>query len=217
MRSSFRSLLLVLACVVAGSVSARADLITLSVSEQGTGTLGGQAFTNRLLTFSASFPTALLASPACQSDGLCFIDNFVILPPGLGLDVTLTVPGIGTFLGEDLESVAFLYSGNLQDIFLEGIDAVGGRFSAPTSPRLLGGSCFANFDPSHCPIFFETNGGDLILSSVGNSYSTSVVITDTSAVSEPSAFTLLALGLIGLTTIFQRRLKISLQSQRPRF
>jgi hypothetical protein len=208
MRSFFRSLLLVLAFVVAGTVSARADLITLSVSEQGTGTFGGQAFTNQLLTFSASFPTTLLASPACQADGYCFIDNFVILPPGLGLDVTLTVPGIGTFLGEDLESVAFLYTGNLQNIVVEGIDAVGGRFGVPTPPDLLGDSCFVNFDPSHCPIFFGTNGGNLILSSVGNSYSTSVVITDTSAVPEPSALTLLATGLISMTAILGRRLKI---------
>ena len=133
MRSSFRSLLLVLACVVAGSVSVRADLITLSVSEQGTGTLGGQAFTNQLLTFSASFPAAMLAS-GCQADGSCFIDNEVILPPGLGLEVTLTVPGLGTFLGGDLESVAFLYTGNLQDVVVEGINAVGGRFDVPHRP-----------------------------------------------------------------------------------
>ena len=201
------SLLLVLAGVVAGSVSARADLITLSVSEQGTGTLGGQAFTDQLLTFSASFPTALLASADCQADGYCSIDNFVILPPGRGLDVTLTVPSIGTFLGTDLEVVAFLYTGNLQDIVVEGISAVGGRFSAPTSPRLLGTSCFVNFDPAYCPIFFGTNGGNLMLSSVSNSYSTSVVITDTSVVPEPSSLTLLATGLIGMTAILTRRLK----------
>ena len=217
MRSFFRSLLLVLACVVGGSVSARADLITLSISEQGTGTFGGQAFTNQLLTFSASFPTTLLASPACQSDGNCFIDNFVILPPGLGLDVTLTVPSIGTFLGEDLESVAFLYTGNLQDIVVEGIYAVGGRFGVPTDPIYLGQSCYDYLPDQYCPIRASTSGGDLILTSVGDTYSTNVVIADSSAVPEPSAFTLLALGLISLTAIFQRRLKISLQFQRPGF
>ncbi len=206
MRSSFRSLLLVLACVIAGSVPVRADLITLSISEEGTGTLGGQAFTNQLLTFSASFPITMLAS-ACQANGSCFIDNEVILPPGLGLDVTLTVPDLGTFIGGDLEAVGFLYTGNLQDIVVEGISAVGGRFDVPTSPNLLS-DCVDYLDPSHCPISFETNGGDLILTSVGDTYSTSVVITDTSAVPEPSALTLLATGLIGTTAIIRRRLKI---------
>ena len=59
MRSSFNSLLLLLAFVVAGPVSARADLITLSISEQATGTLGGR------LSPTSSLPSAAHSRRKC--------------------------------------------------------------------------------------------------------------------------------------------------------
>jgi hypothetical protein len=213
MRSSFNSLLLLFAFVVAGPVSARADLITLSISEQATGTLGGQAFTNQLVTFSGSFTTQVLAS--CQADFTCVagpgdfvIDNEADLPPAdLGLTVAITVGRLGTFVGEGVDYFEFLYTGNLEDIVVLDAGDSGGRFSLPADPNLIGPNCSDYTYQQYCPPKAFTSGGELILTSVGDTYSTNVVITDTSAVPEPSAFTLLALGLISLTTIFQRRFK----------
>ena len=224
MRSSFSSLLLLFAFVVAGSVSARADLITLSISERATGTLGGQAFTNQLLTFSGSFTTQMLAS--CQADLTCvegpgnlyIAYNEADLPPAdRGLTFTFAVGGIGTFVGEAVDYFDILYTGNLEDIVVEQAGDQGGFLDIPTPPEDLGASCIDYLGPFYCPIRAFTSGGDLMLTSVADSYSTSVEITDTSAVPEPPALTLLALGLISMTAIFQRRLKISLQSPTARF
>jgi hypothetical protein len=213
MRSSFNSLLLLLAFVVAGPVSARADLITLSISEQATGTLGAQAFTNQLVTFSGSFTTQVLAS--CQADLTCVdgpgvfsIDNEADLPPAdLGLTVTITVGGLGTFVGEGVDNFDFLYTGNLEDIVVLGAGDSGGRFGLPADPNLIGPNCSDYTYQQYCPPRAFTSGGELILTSAGDTYSTDVTITDTSAVPEPPALTLLALGLISVTAIFQRRLK----------
>ena len=102
MRSPVRVILLVTGLILASSFFAHADLITLSISEQGSGTLGAQAFTNQLVTFSGSFTTQVLAS--CQADFTCFegsgdffIDNEADLPPAdLGLTVIITVGRLGT-------------------------------------------------------------------------------------------------------------------------
>ena len=212
MRSSFNSLLLLLAFVVAGPVSARADLITLSISELGTGTLGGQAFTNQLVTFSGSFTTQVLAS--CQADFTCFegsgdffIDNEADLPPAdLGLKVTITVGGLGTFVGEGVDFFNFLYTGNLEDIVVLGAGDSGGRFSLPADPNLIGPNCSDYTYQQYCPPKAFTSGGDLLLTSVGDTYSTNVVITDTSAVPEPETLALLTTGLLGSAGILRRRL-----------
>jgi hypothetical protein len=65
MRSSFRSFLIVTTILVfGGACAAHADLITLSISEPASGTLGGQAFTNQPVTFIGSFTTEQFA--ACR-------------------------------------------------------------------------------------------------------------------------------------------------------
>jgi len=215
MRSSLHSFLLVLAFLAAGPVSARADLITLSISEQGTGTLGGQAFTNQLVTFSGSFTTETLA--ACQigliyqcgssPGGDFFFDT------GLGLSgnpspltVNISVGGLGTFIGENLDYVGFLYTGNLEGIVVWGEGDSGGHFDIPTPPQYLGAGCIDYLGPFYCPIRAYTSGGDLMLTSVADSYFTSVEITDTSAVPEPETLALLTTGLLGIAGILRRRL-----------
>jgi hypothetical protein len=201
MRSSFHSLLLVLGFVVAGPVSAHADLITLSISEPGSGTLGAQAFTNQPVTFTGSFTTEQLAAcsvpyiyESCvdpSSPGNYFIDS------GAGLVTKISVGGLGTFDGVNFDFFAFLYSGSLNDIVVEGAGDSGGHFGVPTNPLFLGDSCYDYMPSQYCPNQAFTSGGALILTSVGDTYSTSVVITDTSAVPEPETLALLTTGLLG--------------------
>ena len=211
MRSPIRVILLVTGLILASSFFAHADLITLSISEQGSGTLGVQAFTNQSVTFTGSFTTEQLAAcsvpyiyESCvepSSPGNYFIDS------GAGLVTKISVGGLGTFDGVNFDFFAFLYSGSLNDIVVQGAGDFSGHFGVPTNPIYLGDSCYNWLPGQYCPNQAFTSGGSLILTSVGDTYSTNVVITDTSAVPEPSAFTLLALGLISLTTIFQRRFK----------
>jgi PEP-CTERM motif len=205
MRSSFRSLLLVLPLVAAITVSARADLITLSISEQATGTLGSQAFTNQLLTFTESFTSE--AFVACQADYSCVEgDGQFFVDIESGLVTTITVGSLGTFLGTGVDGVLFDYSGNLATIVPLYAEDTGGRFAVPTSPETLGDSCSAYLSSYYCPIYAQTSGGDLMLTSVGDTYSTSVEISDTSAVPEPGTLTLLTTGLLGAAGILRRRL-----------
>jgi hypothetical protein len=201
MRSSFHSLLLVLGFVVAGPVSAHADLITLSISEPGSGTLGAQAFTNQPVTFTGSFTTEQLAAcsvpyiyESCvdpSSPGNYFIDS------GAGLVTKISVGGLGTFDGVNFDFFAFLYSGSLNDIVVEGAGDSGGHFGVPTNPLFLGDSCYDYMPSQYCPNQAFTSGGALILTSVGDTYSINVVITDTSAVPEPETLALLTTGLFG--------------------
>jgi PEP-CTERM motif len=210
MRSSIRSLLLVLTFVVAGNGSACADLITLSISEQGTGTLGGQAFTNQPVTFIGSFTTEQLAAcsvpysfESCvdpSDPGNYFIDSLD------GLVTKISVGGLGTFDGTGFDAFAFLYSGSPNDIVVQGAGDVGGHFGVPTNPIYLGDSCYNWLPSQYCPNQAFTSGGTLILTSVGDTYSTSVVITDTSAVPEPETLALLTTGLLGAAGILRRRL-----------
>jgi hypothetical protein len=201
-----------LAFVVVGPISARADLITLSISEQATGTLGGRAFTNQLITFSGSFTTQVLAS--CLADFTCDdgpgnfdIDNEADLPPAdLGLTVAITVGGLGTFVGEGVDYFNFLYTGNLEDIVVLAAGDSGGRFSLPADPNLIGPNCSDYTYQQYCPPRAFTSGGDLILTSAGDTYSTNVAITDTSAVPEPKTLVLLTTGLLGAVGILRRRL-----------
>ena len=203
MRSSFRSLLFVLAFVVAGSASARADLITLSISEQATGTLGSQAFTNQLLTFSGSFTSEEFA--ACRADLSCYIGpgQFELDISG-GLLTTITVGGLGTFLGTGIDSFQFAYTGDLEDIVVKEAEDSAGRFPMPTPPEVLGDSCYTYLS-IYCPVFAQTSGGDLMLTSVGDTYSTSVEITGTSVTPEPETLALLITGLLGSAGILRRR------------
>jgi len=208
MRSSFHSLLLVLGFVVAGPVSAHADLITLSISEPGSGTLGAQAFTNQPVTFTGSFTTEQLAAcsvpyiyESCvdpSSPGNYFIDS------GAGLVTKISVGGLGTFDGVNFDFFAFLYSGSLNDIVVEGAGDSGGHFGVPTNPLFLGDSCYDYMPSQYCPNQAFTSGGALILTSVGDTYSTSVVITDTSAIPEPETLALLTTGLLGAGLLRRR-------------
>jgi PEP-CTERM motif len=210
MRSPVRVILLVTGLILANSFFAHADLITLSISEQASGTLGGQAFTNQPVTFTGSFTTEQLAAcsvpysfESCvdpSSPGNYFIDSLD------GLVTKISVGGLGTVDGLNLDFFVFLYSGSFNDIVVQGAGDSGGHFGVPSNPLFLGDSCYDYMPSQYCPNAAYTSGGDLILTSVGDTYSTSVVIMDTSAVPEPETLALLTTGLFGAAGILRRRL-----------
>jgi PEP-CTERM motif len=208
MRSPVRVILLVTGLILASSFFAHADLITLSISEQGSGTFGAQAFTNQPVTFTGSFTTEQLAAcslpdafEACTDPS--YPGNYLIDSLD-GLVTKISVGGLGTFDGTGFDAFAFLYSGSLNDIVVQGAGDVGGHFGVPTNPIYLGPSCYNWLPSQYCPNQAFTSGGTLILTSVGDTYSTSVVITDTSAVPEPETLALLITGLLGAGLLRRR-------------
>ena len=209
MRSPIRVILLVTGLILANSFFAHADLITLSISEQGSGTLGAQAFTNQSVTFTGSFTTEqLVACSLPDASNGCFTPgdpgNF-FLDSSEGLVTKISVGGLGTFDGTGFDAFAFLYSGSLNDIVVQGAGDFSGHFGVPTNPIYLGDSCYNWLPGQYCPNQAFTSGGSLILTSVGDTYSTNVVITDTSAVPEPETLALLIAGLLGSAGILRRR------------
>jgi len=209
MRSPIRVILLVTGLILASSFFAHADLITLSISEQGSGTLGVQAFTNQSVTFTGSFTTEQLAAcslPDAPNGCLTFgYPGIYFLDSSEGLVTKISVGSLGTFDGTGFDAFAFLYSGSLNDIVVQGAGDFGGHFGVPTNPIYLGPSCYNWLPSQYCPNQAFTSGGSLILTSVGDTYSTNVVITDTSAVPEPETLALLIAGLLGSAGILRRR------------
>jgi PEP-CTERM motif len=213
MRSSIHSIVLVAGIAFAGSSIAHADLITLTVSQVATGTLGDLPFSNERVTFTGSFTTEALA--ACQDISS---PNFCVEDPGLiSLDETaglmntsVSIDGLGVFGTESNYAAELFYSGNFADATnIEGfsIGDVEGRLFLPTGNLALGDNCFINLDPSVCPLTAFTTGGDLTLSSVSEESATrSLEITSETPIPEPGTLTLLSTGLIGAAGILRRRL-----------
>jgi hypothetical protein len=211
MRSSFRSVLLLAGLLLAASCFVHADTITISFSEYATGTVGSQSFTNQLLTYSGSFTTAQLA--ACQVDpsfNCAEVPGEIFFELMNGLTTTFTVGGLGTFTGTGRDDVDFDYSGSLTSI----VPRYGGDFDhflvIPTTPSFLGSTCVMNFPPFYCPIYAATSGGDLVLTSVGDTYTTEVLVDGVplaSSTPEPSSLTLLASGALGIFELVRRRLQ----------
>jgi len=209
MRSSFRSVLLLVGLVLAASCFVHADTITISFSEYATGTVGAQSFTNQLVTYSGSFTTAQLA--ACQVDpsfNCAEIPGEIFFQLMNGLTTTFTVGGLGTFVGTGRDDVDFDYSGTLTSI----VPHYGGDFDhflvIPTTPSFLGSTCIMNFPSFYCPIYASTSGGDLILTAVGDTYTTEVLddgVPLASPVPEPSSLPLLTSGALGLWELARRR------------
>lgn len=208
MRTSFRSASFLAGLIFAGSFVAHADLITFTASQEATGTLGSQSFTNKLVTISASLTTEDLA--ACQdfsSPNYCAENTgHLLIDETAGLSApTIKVEGLGVFGTQTIYALALVYSGSFADA--ENIESftigdVEGRLFLPTDNATLEG-CLGLEPEVSCPFIAETSGGDLVLTSVSGSSEEFQVTSDTP---EPATFTLLATGLLGATAMLRRRI-----------
>ena len=217
MRPSFRFLLpsaLVVFSVMASTPLALADTVSLSITELASGTLGSQPFTNQDVTFTGTFSSKQLLNCSieddCESDGIGDYTLFDVTFPGVTttLVTTITVGGLGTYAANSGNNIIEFYygRGSLTSIVpYEGIDT-NGRLYFPTN-SLDVTDCEGDFPSYYCPLYAFTSGGNLVLSSVSDTYTTSTTVTGDSTVPEPSTLALLATGVAALSELSRRRLR----------
>jgi hypothetical protein len=215
MLKPFRSAFIVAFAFYAIPTLSHADTIALSITEVASGTiigvpLGGGAvtgttFTNEPLTFTGIFTTEQFAACDNCDQATYAINGFQ------GLTLLISVPGFGPYVDLDAAS-EILFNASSPDLSdlssivpLEAVDPQG-HFSIPTPAYDLGPACYQSAlgGEGDCPIY--TVGVELDLTSVADTYTTSVVITP--EVPEPSSLAMFATGLLSLPAVFSRRRKL---------
>jgi hypothetical protein len=220
MRPSSRFLLpssLVLFLVLASAPLALADTVSLSITELASGTLGSQPFTNRDVTFTGTFSSNQFFNCSiendCESDGFGDYTLFDVTYPGVTttLVTTITVGGLGTYAANSGNNIIGFYygGGSLTSIVpYEGVDT-NGRLYFPTNPLDVT-DCEGDFPSFYCPLYAFTSAGNLVLSSVSDTYTTSTTVTGDSTVPEPSTLGLLTTGVVALFGFARRRVRYTL-------
>jgi hypothetical protein len=177
-----------------GAGFASAASITYTDSAIGSGTLGGTAFTNSLITMTFTGDTSNVSSPMAgifeNTVGTLML-NIASLGSATFTDATQAVSNqTGTLAG---------FGDNTSGDFIMGThDPTFATYGLTTSiGPITNSSVIDAGDP------YETSQGELIFTSVGNATFTAT-LTSTSA-PEPGSLVLVALGLGGVTAYVQRR------------
>lgn len=206
MKRFLRTQTLALVALLLFALSARADLITLSISQPLTGTLDAVPFTSKLVTYRAMFTTDQLA--ACVASGFCNDNNpnnpTFFMDFSQGITATWTIESFGTFSATSNSSIIFHYNGSQDDPHNIVVDSGGdieGRLGLP-NPALPQDDCGGLIV---CPVEAYTSGGTLIALGVDGPPTFSVEVTDNGVIPEPSTFVLLATGLSALGAAVSRR------------
>lgn len=187
--------LFAVAALCVSSVAAHATSITYTERATATGSLDGVAFTNQLLTLTATSDSAAVMS----SGGTYFTPQLTIsgLVAGIG---SFTIAG-GQVFGNQTYTVDGFTDGKLGDI----LDIVNPVFSAYDLKSAIGpvsGSTESSLQN------YPTATGNFNLSSVGSTGSFQAAVTTSAPVAvtpEPSSITLLGTGLFGVFGMMKRR------------
>jgi hypothetical protein len=220
MRLSFRPLVfpaLTLFTVFAGSSVTRADTISLSITQQASGTIGNESFTNQNVTFTGTFSSQQLLSciaantcpgPLGPGTGEYTLTTFTDPETTTTLVTTISVGGLGTFLANSgINFVDVNYAGGpLTNVSIAGGGDTIGFLTFPVDPTNLNlDNCLANFPADDCLLSASTSGGSLILTSASEDFTTSATVTpDNATVPEPSTLALLATGFLTLSGFIRR-------------
>jgi hypothetical protein len=221
MRLSLRPLVfpaLTLFISFVGTSAALADTISLSITQEASGTIGNQSFTDQNVTYTGTFSSQQLLSciaantcpgPLGPGTGEYTLTTFADAETTTSLVTTITVGGLGTFLansGNNFVDVNYA-GGPLTNVSIaDGGDATGHLTFPVDQTNLNLDNCLSNFPPDDCPLSASTSGGILILTSASEDFTTSATVTpDNSTVPEPSTLALLGTGVLALSGLARRR------------
>jgi hypothetical protein len=224
MRLSFRPvrplvfLALTLFTAFAGSSVAQADTISLSITQEASGTVGNQSFTNQDVTFTGTFSSQQLLS--CIAANTCLgplgpdeytLWTFTDAETTTTLVTTITVGGLGTFLansGDNFIDINY-WGGPLTNVSIADGGDSNGHLIFPVDPFNLNlENCVGDFPTDDCPLSASTSAGALVLTSASEDFTTSATVTpDNATVPEPSTLALLTTGVLALSGVARRRFR----------
>lgn len=220
MRLSLRLFLVSLAMVsvpVMAVREARAFPITATISFVGTGRLGSTAFSDGLVTVSASFTSESLQGCGVGLDECSYPDGPPLFNENAPV-ITVTVPGatghvkgdVGVGVLPGLLSIADIeghlyFDVNSPEItatsFLQPFGPVAGTYTEDE----LGPNCIDKIS-GYCPVEFYTNVGGLTLDSIEGTATGSVAVGSDAAVTpEPGTWVMVGTGLVGGLGAVRRR------------
>jgi len=224
MRRSFHPLVfpaLTLFISFAGASVARADTISLSITQQASGTIGNESFTDQNVTFTGTFSSqqllSCIAANTCPgplgpgTPGEYTLTTFTDPETTTTLVTTISVGGLGTFLANSgINFIDVNYSGGpLTNVSIADGGDPNGHLIFPVDPFNLNlENCLGDFPADDCPLSASTSGGTLILTSASEDFTTSATVTpDNATVPEPSTVGLLATGFLALSGFIRSRFR----------
>jgi hypothetical protein len=203
-----------------GTSVARADTISLSITQEASGTIGNQSFTDQNVTYTGTFMSQQLLSciaantclgPLGPDTGEYTLTTFTDPETTTTLVTTITVGGLGTFLANSgINFIDVNYAGGpLTNVSIADGGDPNGHLTFPLDTTNLDlDNCLSNFPADDCPLSASTSGGTLILTSGSEDFTTSATVTpDNSTVPEPSTLALLTTGVLALSGVARRRFR----------
>jgi hypothetical protein len=202
--------------VLCAAAPSQANPITYAVSAIASGTLGGSAFTNALVTVTLVGDTSavfqplpadlpqLFANPGTATVTVAGLGTATLNDPSGYAAVAFPVipgeiplPSVGIWEGFDLIASTGTAILGVGDDSLAGYD-----LKSPLGP-LAGAGSGVSTNPDGSPVAFATNVGPLVISRTGENGT--LTVTTTTSVPEPVSLSLLGIGGLSLLGAMYRR------------